>query len=319
MQMKSVRRLCGAMLVFSIAVRIVTAAENAAAAGILPFGAEENENPVYTVHIIRDETPSVPQTVPMPEEKFVFLPQMADAIEIGGSCSYPVDKQALLLAPSALDFSLDGPKVLIVHTHSSEAYTPESGMEYDASDPLRTEDADRSVIRVGTEICRILEQNGIETLHDTTLNDYPTYSGAYDRMLSIITGYTEKYPSIQMVLDVHRDAAVNPDGTQVAFSTVLNGEKSAQIMFVVGTDEGGLSHPNWHENLGNVLKLQAILNEQSPTLCRDVDLRFERFNAHTAPGAMLVEFGSTGNTLSEALCAARHFADGLVTVISCGY
>ena len=138
-------------------------------------------------------------------------------------------------------------------------------------------------------------------------------------MRAVITAYLAQYPSIQMVLDVHRDAAVAPDGTQVAFKTELDGAPSAQLMFVVGTDEGGLSHPNWTDNLANVLKLQAVLNRRFPTLCRDIDLRTERFNADTSPGAMLLEFGSTGNTLSEALCAARAFANALAYTISRGY
>lgn len=317
MQMKSVRRLCAAMLTFAVAVRLVTAAENAYYAGALPFGQAQQPDAVYAVHIL--SPPQMPAAEPPKSETLSFSPEEADAITIGGGCSYAVDKQALLLRPTALDFTKDGPKVLIVHTHSSEAYTPELGMEYTPSALLRTEDAERSVIRVGTELCNALTANGIETVHDTAINDYPDYSGAYERMRGVITGYLERYPSIQLVLDVHRDAATYPDGTQVAFSTVLDGQSTAQIMFVVGTDEGGLSHPNWQENLANVLKLQAVLNRLSPTLCRNIDLRTERFNAHTAPGAMLIEVGSTGNTLTEALCAARRLAEGLSYAISRGY
>jgi stage II sporulation protein P len=313
MQMKSVRRLCAAMLVFAVAVRLVTAAENMAAAANTMQ--EDRKDAVYTLHII----PPLPPLPPAAEEKLTFTAADAQGISIGGSCRYAVDKQALLQRPSGLDFSAEGPKVLVVHTHSSEAYTPEEGLEYAPSDFLRTEDAERSVIRVGTEICEVLRQNGIEALHDETINDYPSYAGSYERMRGTIAGYLEQYPSIQMVLDVHRDAASFPDGTQVAFRTELNGERAAQIMFVVGTDAGGLWHPNWEENLANVLKLQAILNKTAPTLCREVDLRTERFNADLSAGAMLVEFGSTGNTLSEALCAARVFAQGLTEAIFRGY
>ena len=245
-----------------------------------------------------------------PKTAFGFTDAEADAIKIAGACSYTVDKRALLRQPSTLDFSQDGPKVLIVHTHSCEAYTPTAAWNYEASDTLRTRDKERSVIRVGSEIAAVLEEAGIETIHDTALNDDPAYSGAYARMLTTIEGYLEQYPSIQMVLDVHRDAAEDVRGMQLAYTADIAGEPCAQVMLVVGTDEGGLEHPDWRENLANALKLQALLNRDDPGLCRPVDLRTERFNAHTSPGALLAVFccgrcaahpgpGGSGKQLSQ--------------------
>ena len=118
-----------------------------------------------------------------------------------------------------------------------------------------------------------------------------------------------------MVLDVHRDAAADADGEQVGFTAQVDGERCAQVMLVVGTDEGGLTHPDWEENLANALKLQAVLNRRCPGLCRNLDLRTERFNQHETPGSLLAEFGSTGNTLREAIRAGRHFAEGLAELI----
>ena len=244
-----------------------------------------------------------------------FSAEEADAISIAGSCTYIVDPRALLTQPSTFDFSADGPKVLIVHTHASEAYTPEAGYEYTPSDFLRTQDAERSVIRVGSEIARILEDAGIETLHDTTPNDYPSYDGAYARMQTIIESYLSEYPSIQMVLDVHRDAVEDSAGFPAALTCEIDGEDYARLMLVVGTDEGGLTHPDWQENLSNALKLQALLNRSAPGLCRDIDLRTERFNQQETKGSLLCEFGASGNTLSQALRSARVFADALVTFV----
>ena len=249
-------------------------------------------------------------------EPVTFSPEEADAIAVSGACSYPFDKTALLTKPTALDFSTDGPKVLIVHTHASEAYTQEAGYEYEPSGELRTQDQTRSVIRVGSEIARILEDAGIETIHDTTPNDYPSYDGAYARMEAIIDAYLAEYPSIQIVLDVHRDAVEDRSGFPAALTANIDSEDCAKLMFVVGTDEGGLEHPNWQENLANVLKLQALLNRTSPGLCRDIDLRTERFNQHERPGSMLLEFGASGNTLSQALRTARRFSDALATFIN---
>lgn len=197
----------------------------------------------------------------------MFSADEADAIGIVGACSYQPDKQALLTRPSALSLSDDGPAVLIVHTHSSEAYTMEAGFEYQESDALRTLDEQYSVIRVGDEIADILTEAGISVLHDTQPNDYPNYNGAYERMRQTIEGYLAEYPSIQMVLDIHRDAAEDADGNPVALTAEADGEACAELMLVVGTDEGGLSHPDWQENLANALKIQTLLNRSAPGLC----------------------------------------------------
>lgn len=257
------------------------------------------------------DEPEPAQKEPPSGQMPVFTADEAAAITIGGACSYPVDKQALLTQASTLDFSQPGPKILIVHTHSSEAYTQEAGWEYESSDPLRTENPERSVIRIGTQLAAQLNAAGIETIHDTALNDYPTYDGAYERMRLTIEGYLAQYPSIQMVLDLHRDAASDPAGMPVAFTAEVDGQRCAQLMLVVGTDEGGLTHPGWRENLANALKLQALLNRAAPGLCRDIDLRIERFNQHETPGSLLVEFGCTGNTLAEALRSADYLGQAV--------
>lgn len=273
------------------------------------------DEPVTDGTVIIEDAPE-PAEAEDAAEPLTFSAEEADAIGVAGGCTYEFDKQALLLRPSALDFSVDGPKILIVHTHASEAYTPEDGFSYEPSGELRTQDETRSVIRVGSEIARILEDAGIETLHDTTANDYPSYNGSYARMEAIIESYLAEYPSIQMVLDVHRDAVEDQAGFPAALSCKLNSEDYARLMLVVGTDEGGLEHPGWQENLANALKLQALLNRAAPGLCRDIDLRTERFNQHETKGSLLCEFGASGNTLSQALRTARLFADTLVTFIN---
>jgi len=245
-----------------------------------------------------------------------FTAADAAGIAIGGKCTYPVDKKALLLAPGKLDFSDDGPKVLIVHTHTSEAYTPEAGWEYAASDTLRSEDPKYTVVAVGNAIADALEKKGISVIHDTSFNDYPSYNGAYARTLTKIESWVKLYPSIQMVLDVHRDAADDANGNPVAYTAKVNGTECAQVMLVMGTDEGGLEHPHWQDNLSWALKLQAVLNRESPGLCRDVDLRTERFNQQVTRGSMLAEFGSTGNTLRQAVAAGRVFGGGLADLIA---
>ena len=121
-----------------------------------------------------------------------FSAAEADAIAIGGASTYSVDKRTLLTRETALELDGENPKVLIVHTHSCEAYTPEEGWEYTSSDPFRTEDAERSVIRIGTRLTEILNEYGVGAIHVTELNDSPSYNGAYERMRQTIEAYLAK-------------------------------------------------------------------------------------------------------------------------------
>ena len=327
MNERKLRRFCTAMILFAMLTRLL----GGVGAGRFAFSEDsaEAETRVWPVRLLAakpadepsDEIAELPAENSEPPERQIaaevtklpeaFSTAEADAITIAGACSYAVDKAALLTRPSALTAKADGPKVLIVHTHTSEAYTPEPGWEYESSDPLRTGDAEHSVVRLGTRVAELLNAHGIETLHDTALNDYPSYNGAYERMRQTIEGYLTQYPSIEMVLDLHRDAANDPAGMPVAFTAEVDGARCAQLMLVVGSDEGGLTHPDWRENLANALKLQALLNRIAPGLCRDIDLRTERFNQHETPGSLLVEFGCTGNTLAEALRSADYLAQAL--------
>ena len=256
-----------------------------------------------------------PAAEPEPEPLLPESLASAEQISVAGACTYSFDKKALLERPSALDFSADGPAVLIVHTHSCEAYTQEAGWEYDALVPYRTLDDSRSVIAVGDALAQTLQEAGIQVLHDRSVNDYPSYNDSYWTCLDKIEHWQAQYPQIQIILDIHRDAVEDSSGNALALSCTEDGQSAAQLMLVVGTDQGGLSHPDWQENLANALKLQSVLEESCPGLCRSVDLRTERFNQHTAPGALLVEVGTNGNTLRQALRSAQLLGDSLARMI----
>ena len=171
------------------------------------------------------------------------------------------------------------------------------------------------MIRVGEVLAQTLQERGIGVIHDQSINDYPSYNDSYAVTLTKIRQWQEQYPQLRMVIDLHRDA-VEDGGKAVALSATQQGESCARLMLVVGTDQGGLTHPDWQENLANALKLQAVLEGQYPGLCRDLDLRTERFNQHTAPGALLVEVGTNGNTLEQAERSARLLGDGLADMIA---
>ncbi|MCD7837559.1 MAG: stage II sporulation protein P [Clostridiales bacterium] len=209
-----------------------------------------------------------------------------------------------------------GPQILIMHTQATEFYTMDGDDVYTESDESRTTDENYNMIRVGEEMKAVFEEMGFSVVHDTTMYDYPGYSGSYGRSLEGIQSYLEQYSTIQVVLDVHRDALIDSDGTVYDKTTTIDGEQVAQVMLVVGTSDGGLTHPNWEDNFTLALKLQGAMLALDETLPRNIDLRSQRFNQHLTAGSLLVEVGTSGNTLQEALAGARLFAQAAGTVYS---
>ena len=238
----------------------------------------------------------------------------AQGVYIENRPGLDLDVAALAQAQLTLTLPEEGPQVLIVHTHGSEAYTPDGTDTYVATGECRTTDTSKSVVRVGDEIAKVLTEMGLTVVHDTALYDYPEYNGAYDRSLAAVENWLAQYPTIQVVLDVHRDALIGSDGTVYKPITTINGEKCAQVMLVMGSN-ALYDHPGWLENLALAVQVQKEMNTLWPTLARPIGLRENRYNQQTAPGAMLVEVGSHGNTLQEALSAARMFARALGAVL----
>ena len=147
---------------------------------------------------------------------------------------------SMLAGDYAAKLGAEGPQVLIIHTHGSESYTMPPGQEYDVSDTFRTLDTNCNMIRIGDEMAQVLTDAGISVVHDRSLYDYPSYSGAYNRSLASIESYLQKYPSISFVLDVHRDAVQDANGQQ--FKLLCGEDKNAaQLEFVIGSNGGGLS------------------------------------------------------------------------------
>ena len=226
-------------------------------------------------------------------------------ILIRNDTNFSIDINEMLKAPLRFDMKGEDPKVLIVHTHATESYTPEGENIYRAEQSDRSMDGDKNMIRVGNAMAEVFEKNGISVIHDTTLHDHPNFNGSYENSRKTVESYLAKYPSICIVLDVHRDAFVYDDGSKAKFVTTVDGKAAAQLMFVVGTDAGGLTHPDWRENMKFALKLQNHISKKHPTLMRGVNLRTERFNGHTTYGSVIIEVGSSGNTVKEAVAGAE--------------
>ena len=231
----------------------------------------------------------------------------AQGVYIENRPGLDLDVAALASADLSLELPEEGPQVLIMHTHGSEAYTPDGTDTYVPTGECRTLDTAKNVVRVGDEIARVLTEMGLTVVHDTQLYDYPEYNGAYDRSLAAVEAWLEQYPSIRVVLDVHRDALVGEDGTIYKPITTVGGEQAAQVMLVMGSN-ALYDHPGWQENLSLAVKIQKEMNTLWPTLARPIGLRENRYNQQTATGSLLVEVGAHGNTLQEALAAARMFA-----------
>ena len=238
----------------------------------------------------------------------------AQGVYIENRPGLELDVAAMAQAELALDLPEEGPQVLIVHTHGSEAYTPDGTDTYVATGECRTADKTKSVVRVGEEVAKVLTEMGLTVVHDTELYDYPAYNGSYDRSLAAVEHWLAQYPTIQVVLDIHRDALIGADGTVYKPITTINGESCAQVMLVMGSN-ALYDHPDWLDNLTLAVQVQKEMNTLWPTLARPIGLRENRYNQQTAPGAMLVEVGSHGNTLQEALAAARMFARALGAVL----
>ena len=260
--------------------------------------------------------PTVPETVPtLPAspERVVFSQEDAELVDFKLEWDYSPDVESLLTQPLDWNLRQDAPTVLILHTHATESY---SGEEYAQSSAYRTLDEHYNMVSVGEELARLLEEAGIQVIHDTTLHDYPSYTGSYEEARQTVRRYLEEYPSIQLVLDLHRDAAEDENGNQVATTTRLPIGETAQLMLVLGSDAGGLEHPGWERNLALAVKLQAALEKQNPGITRPTRLTTQRYNQDLLPGMLLVEVGAAGNTRAQALLAMEPLSQAILTLVN---
>lgn len=204
-------------------------------------------------------------------------------------------------------------KILIINSHTSESYTSSPENTYVQTGNFRTQDNNYNVVRVGKALKGTLELYDFNVIQDETCHDYPAYNGSYTRSLETVNKHLQKDNDIEIVFDVHRDAI----GSNSSFRpiTTVDGKTAAQIMFVVGTSEGGLSHPNWQENLKLAIKIQKKANEMYPGLFRPINLSKSRYNQHTTKGSLIIEVGATGNTLEECLTSMELFGKVISEVI----
>ncbi len=207
------------------------------------------------------------------------------------------------------------PTVLIFHSHTSEGYQMTENKNFFKGYKDRTNDENRNVVRVGTEIVRVLKEHGIGVIHDKVIHD-DSYSGAYGHSRSTVSEYLEKYPSIRVVIDVHRDAIHPSDKEKIAPTAVINGRKSAQVMIITGVEEGKVEDfPDWEKNLRFALALQRQAQNQYEGLMRPVLFSPRKYNMDMSYCGILLEMGSDANTLQEAVYAGAMVADSLANLL----
>lgn len=236
--------------------------------------------------------------------------RLNEKISINNETKYKLDSTTL--TDGKKPFETDSsPQVLIVHTHTTESYCPTENINYTFTSEDRTTDTNYNMVRIGREVADELKTRGIGVIHITDLYDYPEYDSSYSRSCKAVEQALEKYPSIKIVLDLHRDAITTEDGEKTKVVTQINGETVAQVMVVVGTDELGLKHDNWETNLKYAVNLQREFLKINETFARPINLRTSRFNGHTAPGAVIIEVGAAGNNMEEALASCKYIAEAV--------
>jgi len=258
------------------------------------------------------ESPAPFSTFSVTADKPAFTSEDASGVELYYGCSLRPDIAPLLNVPLNWDLTGESPSVLILHTHTTESYT-KSGESYTETAAFRTLSQEYNMLAVGDILAQTLESAGIRVIHDRDTHDYPSYNGSYSHARKSIRSYLEEYPSIQLVLDLHRDASGDLHN-QFRPVTEVNGEPAAQLMVVIGTDASGLDHPDWEDNLALGLKLHLQLERTVPGITRPLCLRSPRFNQDLSPGALLIEVGAAGNTLKEALRSAQILGSAVIAL-----
>lgn len=210
------------------------------------------------------------------------------------------------------NITIENKNILLFHTHSCESYTPSEKYPYTQTGNFRTTDLNFTVTRLGTELQNHLQQYNYNVVHSTDYHDYPAYNGSYTRSLATVENMLKTTPS-DIIIDIHRDAiGSRPD---YAPTVKIGEEETAQMMFVIGTNEGGLWHPNWQQNLKFAVKVQQKAEEMYPGLFKPIMLTQSRYNQHAGKFASIIEVGSTGNTLDQCLNSMKYLAKVLDEVL----
>lgn len=194
----------------------------------------------------------------------------------------------------------NSPRVLVYHTHSNESFLPNADW-FDEEYPIRSADCSKNMIAVGDALCETLAKRGITVIHECRQHDYPMFTGAYYRSAESVSALLEQYPDIDIVIDLHRDGIVQNDGSLGAPVCEVNGKTAAQFMIISCCENEDFDMPDYIENFKLACLLQNTAEEMYPNLARPVLFDYRNYNQSLSRGALLIEVGSHGNSLDEAI------------------
>ena len=211
-----------------------------------------------------------------------------------------------------LDLRGETPKILIYHTHTTEAYTATKASPYVQTGSYRTADASKSVLAVGEALAeRLRVQYGFSVIHDTTDHEPPSLKTAYERSEKTMRNYLEKYPSLVLFIDIHRDASSDEKDY-----VIVDGCPTARLMCVVGQGAKYEDKPDFDTNFALASVLTENLRLIDKRLARDVRVKTGRYNQHVGQLSLLIEVGHNANTLEQALHAVPSLAESLALTLA---
>ena len=236
----------------------------------------------------------------------VFSLQELGAVTLDNPQGYAVDMRQALYTPLNWELSDGQPAVLIIHTHTTEGF---------ANSPnWRSTDEKCNMVSIGAQVAARLEAAGIRVIHDRSVHDMPSYNDAYTSSRASIQDYLARYPSIRLVLDLHRDASADEDGNQVGHTVSYNGTDAATMMLLVSAYDYDTADEQWLRNLAFATKLQLQLEQLCPGVCRPMTLRSYSYGQDISPTGLLIEMGFAGNEQEEVLRSAQLLADAIIAL-----
>ena len=221
-------------------------------------------------------------------------------VKIKNETSYEINEEIL-----SNTLEINKKNIVIFHTHTCESYTPSEAYNYEQTGNFRTTDLNYSVARVGDELEKYLIERKFNVYHDKTYHDYPAYTGSYKRSLQTVENVLKNNNS-DIIIDLHRDAIGSKSNYDP--SVKIGEDVVAKMMFVIGTNGGGLYHPNWENNLQFAIQIQEKANEMYPGLFKPIIVRNSRYNQHLGKAACIIEVGATGNTLEQCLNSMKYLS-----------
>lgn len=274
-----------------------------------------------------DVPPKDPAVMPegaFPIETVSIVPKSTSGYLVNGNVylsnktKYEVDLGSLLYEKLTFHYQPGEPQVLIVHTHATESYSAAGRDWYTEEENNRSFLEEENMIGIGALMAQELEKRGVGVIHNKTVHDYPSFTGSYDNALKTIEAELAAHPTIKIVLDVHRDAIGGGGSPKSRPIVQQDGKDYAQVMLVMGTDEGGLTHDNWAENLKFAVRVQRNMENQVQNIARPIMLKPQRYNQHATPGSLLFEMGASGNYRDDVVNSLPIVAEAVAKALKEG-